>query len=289
MSILINKRVLFALFSLSFFLTLFLLSKPTLTSTSLLSGPPEIFTVPLTYITESAKSETALSEPKNVSYKAAPRNSILIYHTHNRESWLPELKTAKAADQAFDSKINVTLLGSRLMDELVNKGLNAIHSKTDYPTQSSNFNYALSYKYSKKTVLEETRRHGNIKYIFDIHRDSADRDKTTITFRGQNYAQVYFVVGTNNPKWRKNMQFAEKLHAQLNSLVPSISKGIYEKDKSSGNGEYNQSISEFSALIEVGGVGNTLEESNATIDILADVIKQLWEEEEGPSVLASAL
>lgn len=52
-------------------------------------------------------------EEKNTSNLSLPQ--VLIYHSHNRESWIPELKNIKVANEAFDSKTNVTLLGDYLI------------------------------------------------------------------------------------------------------------------------------------------------------------------------------
>ncbi len=135
--------------------------------------------------------------------------------------------------------------------------------------------HARSYQYSKSTVKDELRKHQDIRFLFDLHRDAEGRDKTTVQFENVNYAQVYFVVGTVNPDWEQNLKFAELIHEKLNVHVPELSKGIYLKDKTSGNGEYNQSLSGSSALIEVGGVENTLAESYRTIDVLAKVIYEI--------------
>lgn len=235
-------------------------------------------------VPESEENQPAKKIPTEVSNPA-----IFIYHTHNRESWLPELANVQNADDAFDPKINVTLLGTRLMKNLKTYGLEVIHSTKDYFSEVGNFNYARSYQYSKLSVKEAITRRNGIRFLFDLHRDSLGREETTISFNNQNYARVYFVVGTNNPNWKQNMEFAEQLQEGLNALVPQLSKGIYLKDRSSGNGEYNQSVSGTSALIEIGGVGNTLEESYRTIDLLSKVILQAWKETGDPHLLAANL
>ncbi|WP_336775235.1 stage II sporulation protein P [Paenibacillus sp. MMO-58] len=216
----------------------------------------------------------------NINLSSLPK--ILIYHSHNRESWLPELKNdVQSADQAFDPKLNVTLLGDKLKTQLQKKikDIPVIHSKKDYPTVIGSFNYAKSYTYSKATIKEELKLHENIGYLIDLHRDSQKREKTTIRFQNLDYAQVYFVVGTNNPNWQRNMKFAEQIQDGLNAKIPNVSKGIYKKGNESGNGEYNQSLSANSALIEIGGVENNLEESYRTIELLAGVIQNIWVED----------
>ncbi|MBN2981782.1 stage II sporulation protein P [Cohnella algarum] len=234
------------------------------------------------------KPNSKLSVSNTNTVSAASRQpSILIYHTHNRESWLPELDSSKKAEQAFDSEINVTLLGSYLKKKLSQDGIEVVHSRKDYPNLINDFDYANSYMYSKAVITNELNQHKELRYLFDIHRDASVREKTTVTFNRTDYAQVYFVVGTNHPEWKKNLKFAEKLQNLLNARVPNLSKGIYLKDKSTGNGEYNQSLSGNSALIEIGGVENTLEESYRTLDILAEAIRELWNRDAQPVLLAA--
>ncbi|MDT2261244.1 stage II sporulation protein P [Paenibacillus larvae] len=49
-----------------------------------------------------------------------------------------------------------------------------------------------------------------LSYLIDIHRDSGPRKSTTKTINGKDYAQLYFVVGLENPNWEKNQEFAKK-------------------------------------------------------------------------------
>lgn len=233
----------------------------------------------------------SLKDPQRINKTSyfTTSNQIFIYHTHNRESWIPELSSADKAEEAFDEAINVTLLGKRLSERLKSKGLKAIHSDKDYPSQIGNFNYARSYQYSKQIVKDILEKNDDIRYMFDLHRDAEGREKTTIRFQNTNYAQVYFVVGTEHSNWKYNKQFAEAVQERLNQRVPNLSKGIYLKDKSSGNGEYNQSLSTSSALIEIGGVENTLDESYRTIDVLAEVIQELTKMKEQPALMVANL
>lgn len=200
--------------------------------------------------------------------------TVLIYHSHNRESWLPELKNVKNPDLALDAKTNVTLVGKRIAKKLETLGVGVTHSNRDYPSTVDKFTYPKSYQYSKQTLKEAFATNSNLTYLFDIHRDSQKRSKTTVTINQQDYAQIYFVVGEKNPNWEQNMEFAKKINDRLNEKYPGLSKGIYGKN-SNGNGEYNQSFSPNSSLIEIGGIENTLEESYRTADLLAEVIAEI--------------
>jgi stage II sporulation protein P len=220
------------------------------------------------------------SQTSQTSVQSGKRHSIFIYHSHNRESWVPELKKKGRSDaeDAFDETLNVTLLGKRLATRLQTSGVDALAAADDYPDAVPAFKYTNSYTYSLKTVRNAiTTNRAPFDFYFDLHRDSQGRKKTTILKDGVAYAQVYFIVGGKNPNWRKNYEFAKSIHDKLEARFPGLSKSIYAKH-SGGNGEYNQSVSPHSALIEIGGPYNTLEESYRTIDVLADVIAQLYGE-----------
>jgi stage II sporulation protein P len=215
-------------------------------------------------------------EPKAAAEppRTAGKNVAFIYQSHNQESFLPELSGVTDPDKAYDDKVNITLVGKRLAERLEMNGIGAVHSDTNYPAVVKNFNYYFSYKYSLKTLQEAVSAHPDLKYYFDIHRDSQKRDKTTVTIDGKDYAQVYFIIGGKNPKWKENEEFAAKIHDALEAKHPGISKGIHAKT-SEGNGVYNQTFSPNSALIEIGGPYNTLEECYRTADILAEAISEV--------------
>ncbi|EES73368.1 stage II sporulation protein P [Paenibacillus sp. oral taxon 786 str. D14] len=237
---------------------------------------------PIASLKNSAVTPTAKRMVQKPKQSEQPR--VLIYHTHNRESWLPELQGKTDPNEAFDSKINVTLLGKDLSNKLKVKGMSVIQSAEDYPSKINKFDYAKSYAYSKATLSKELFKHKSIEYVFDIHRDSESKSKTTILYNNVNYAQLYFVVGRDNPNWKQIKKFAARLQNKLNEKIPGISKGIYQKDHSSGNGQYNQSLAEYSALIEIGGVENALEENYRTISILADAIHEIWHEDHNSAI-----
>lgn len=213
-------------------------------------------------------------------YSASTKtNKLLIYHTHNRESWLPELPLVKKPELAFDKTKNVTLLGSRLKKKLEESGIGSIHSDVDYNTSIKGFSGRKAYDYSQTLIKEVQAAQNDIKYLIDIHRDAGPRRATTITYNGQDYAQIYFVVGVENKNWRENQDFAKRISDLADKKIPGISKGIFGKRYSDGNGVYNQDLSPWSCLIEVGGVENTIEESYRTIDILAEVFAEIIHEE----------
>ncbi|MBW7473744.1 stage II sporulation protein P [Paenibacillus oenotherae] len=230
--------------------------------------------VPPVRNTDQSGSNPDKPDPSNPSKPTtAGRDVVFIYHSHNRESWFPLLGDSKYAESP--SK-NVTLLGKRLQQKLEKEGIGALQSATDYVTAIKKYNWALSYKYSKKTVKDAMASNKDLTFFFDIHRNSLRKKQTTITINGKAYAQVMFIIGQENANWRKNEAFANKIQDKLEKQYPGISHGIWGKTTANGNGEYNQSLSPGSVLIEIGGVDNTLEESYRTVDALAKVIAELY-------------
>jgi stage II sporulation protein P len=182
-------------------------------------------------------------------------------------------------------KINVTLVGKRLASQLEALGVGATNSSKDYPTTVQGYNWNYSYKYSLQTVKQALAANKQLKFFFDIHRDSQRRKKTTATIKGKDYAQVYFIIGHRNPDWRENEDFANRIHEQLEKDYPGLSRGVWGKTAANGNGEYNQSVAPDSVLIEIGGVDNTLQECYRTADVLAKVIANLyWEDADAVKV-----
>jgi stage II sporulation protein P len=224
--------------------------------------------------TEQPQAGTTPSVPAQDAASKEPQ--IFIYHSHNRESFLPELKSKgiTSPDLAYDADVNVTLVGKRLKEKVEALGIPALQSTPDYPSSVKSFNYAKSYAYSAVTVKEAMAQHKQLGMIFDIHRDSLNREKTTVRIGDKDYAQVYFVVGKKNAGWEKNSEFASKIHSKLESKMPGISKGVYGK-ASNGNAEYNQSLSPNSILLEIGGPYNSLEEMYRTADLLAEIIAEM--------------
>ncbi|WP_019422538.1 stage II sporulation protein P [Paenibacillus sp. OSY-SE] len=219
------------------------------------------------------KPESNKGQDNSGKSKTNLNNYVFIYHSHNRESWNPELE--KQSSNPNDAKTNITLVGKRLQEQLEKQGIGAVHSNEDYSSSIKGYNWNMSYKYSKQTVKEAMAQNKELQFFFDIHRDALRRKDSTVEIKGKSYAQVYFIIGHRNPNWKENESFASEIHEKLEDRYPGISRGIWGKSAAQGNGEYNQSLSPNSVVIEVGGIDNTLEESYRTADVLADLIAEI--------------
>lgn len=224
------------------------------------------------------KPPEAKREPKKTT---KGKKVVHLVHTHNRESFLPELEGVENPNHAWHSEVNITLVGERIAQTLENYGIGSVADKTDIQAilQQRNWDYVKSYDVSREIIQKAMQENQDLQFFFDIHRDSQPRNVTTVTINGVDYAKTIFVIGRDNPHYEQNLQFAKQLHHLLNEYYPGLSRGIFEVRGSPGtNGNFNQDLSTKSLLLEVGGVENTLEENFRTAEAFAEVFsKYFWE------------
>ncbi|MGG4131121.1 stage II sporulation protein P [Paenibacillus illinoisensis] len=209
------------------------------------------------------------------------KKAVLIYHSHPREGYNPLLGTKSDNPSSGKATGNVFQVGKYLSDSLQKLGVGVEHAKDDYPTKVKDYNWNYSYKYSRQTVKAALAENDDLTYLIDIHRDSQRHNKTTTTIDGKGYAKVYFIIGHENPNWQQNEAFAAKIHKKLEAKYPGVSRGVWGKDGGgANNGEYNQTLSPNSILIEIGGIDNTGAELKRTSQVLADMIAEVyWEDQ----------
>jgi len=200
---------------------------------------------------------------------------VLIYHSHPTEAFLPYLEGVTEMNEAYsnDSEATVSAVGAHLAESLRGLGIGALHSDVYYPWDTA-------YQESRKTVKAAMQEHEDLQFFIDIHRDSAPREVTVLEHEGQTYAKLLFVIGQKNPNYEKNQAFAKEIHDRIEEKVLGLSRGIFMK-KAGSNGEFNQSLSPNSVVVEIGGVENTMEENKRTAELLAEVLAEMyWEQSE---------
>lgn len=203
---------------------------------------------------------------------------VFIYHTHNTESFLPHLEGVKNPNHAHHHEVNITLVGKKFAEELEKRGIGAKSDETNIvkKLKEKGLTYNSSYKVSREIVQSVMASDKDIAYLFDIHRDAQRREKTTVTINGKKYARVFFVIGKAHKNYEDNLKFVNEFNAMIEKKYPGLSRGIIKKDRSQGNGIYNQDLSNRSVLIEVGGVDNSMEENYRTVEALADVFSEYY-------------
>ena len=216
-------------------------------------------------------------EGSNEEKKASPEEKqVFIYFSHTRESYLPLLKGVTDPNAASHSKVNVTLVGDKLKDALEERGVGAEVDKTDVyaQLQKKNLSYASSYTESRKIIEAAVAQKKDTHYYIDVHRDSQRKKVTTININGKDYAKICFIIGGENPNYEKNLKLAKEIHKRISDKYPGLSRGVFEKRGASTNGKFNQDLSENAMLVEAGGVDNTMEELNHSMDVLAGALSE---------------
>lgn len=205
---------------------------------------------------------------------------ILIYHSHATESYMPNTASNY---HTLAEKYNVVSVGNIMAKVLQEKyNFKVIHDKTYHDKDS----YAYSYSNSLVTIQKQTTKYPSIKVILDIHRDAftakdesvrtAKKNDYTATINGKKAARIMLVVGRKNPNFGELEKFASYIKKKMDKLYP----GLYLKTEKP-NTKYNQYFSNYSMLIEVGCMLNTIEEAQYSAElmghVLGEVLKELQE------------
>ena len=86
---------------------------------------------------------------------------------------------------------------------------------------------------------------------------------------GEKYAKVAFVVGLDHPNFKQNKAKAQQIKDEMELLVPGITRNTISKGGAGVDGKYNQDLHPSVILIELGGIGNSEEELNRTVAVIA--------------------
>lgn len=210
-----------------------------------------------------AKEETPKKDTNPVIEEDNIKDPIVyIYNTHQSE----EYASKNAA--SYNIKPTVLVASYMLQEKLKKQGISSIVEESDVSEllRINNWNYASSYKITKMLLEQAKKDYPSLMYFVDLHRDSIERDKTTITIGDKTYAKVLFLLGLDHEKYQESREVISRLNTIISEKYPGLSKGIYEKGGKGVNGIYNQDFSSNCVLIEVGGVDNTIEEVSNTID-----------------------
>lgn len=232
----------------------------------------------LIIINDSRENISAIDAPKPLNINPLKidkeRPYILIYHTHGTESYS---SLENNLHHTTDKKFNVITIG-----EIISKTLEENGHKVEHVTKYHDVpSYNKSYTESLKTVNEKIKDNDNFKILLDIHRDGHDHtdpkvirnmknltEKFKIDIDGKKVATFYFVIGPDSPNKEAVLSFAKYIKAVTDTLYPNLCTGIMIKPV----GKYNQFLSDYSALIEVGSNLNTMEEAVETARILGEIL-----------------
>ncbi|KGA97864.1 stage II sporulation protein P [Alkalihalobacillus alcalophilus ATCC 27647 = CGMCC 1.3604] len=215
------------------------------------------------------------------SVELADEPVVLIYHSHSWESFLPHLPGVDDLNRATSNDVNIINVGEHLQKELEKHGIKTVLDTTNMTELLNNLGEGTGYSYhaSREIVKDYLNEYENIDYIIDLHRDSARYNTTHAEIDGEDFAKLFFVVGEAHPNYEVNEALAKDLNNRLEEWDKNITRGIFGKDKSQGNGVYNQDLSEGAILLEFGGVDNHMNELHRSAEVFAEIFSEYYFEQ----------
>ncbi len=210
---------------------------------------------------------------------------VLIYHTHAEEAYRQTRgyayeETGEGTYKTLDKTKSVAALGELLKGELEKRGFTVIHDDTDVEPPEIKSAYSRS--------LEVMERYPEAVVYIDLHRNTANvkaKKDDVVTVDGKRCARMFFVVGTSigtyegeydtHHDWQRNYALAKALTLRLRAVDPKFALEIRLKV-----GRYNQHVSPYCLLVEVGHNANTFDDAANTVPYLADALAGvlIWNE-----------
>ena len=222
---------------------------------------------PVAIVLNNYNVEKVISEEENKEELEIKNEPIVyIYNTHQTEKYI----------SSKEINLNYTVLDASysLQKELKKYDIESIVEDASISDvlKTNNWNYAGSYKVSRMFLEKRKEDNPTLKYYIDVHRDSVNKEISTIVIGDKTYARTMFLIGLENESHKLNENVTNKLETWLNENYPGLSRGIYKKKGPGVNGVYNQDFSPFCILIEVGGEYNTFIEVENTIEVISEMI-----------------
>lgn len=220
---------------------------------------------------ENPDIPSLLSQPLQWNLRS-DKPTVLITHTHTTESYtrVDEPYQESAAWRTEDEQYNMVSIGEIVRGILEANGIPVIHDCQlhDYPS------YNGSYTRTRKAIQNYLKENGSIQLILDLHRDAAgegaNQMRTSAIAEGEPSAQLMLVMGTNYDSYPENLSLALKVHAQLESQCPGITRPLQLRAA-----RFNQDLCPGALLVEVGAAGNTHPEARRAAEQLANAIVAL--------------
>ena len=195
-------------------------------------------------------------------------NLVYIYNTHDTEKYTLPFTSD------YSIIPDVTLVSKMLKEYLKSYNIDSYieSSKIKDYLKKNKLKYSDSYEASRYYL--EKNLNNNYELILDIHRDSLRRKYTLYEKDNKKYARILFIIGSSNKNYKKNKEVAENLNNRLNSKYKGISRGVTIREDTT----YNQDLNSKIILVKIGGIDNTLEELNNTIEVFSKVISDYIKE-----------
>lgn len=198
---------------------------------------------------------TLLARP--FTFPRTDKPTVLILHTHATEAY------ADTGDyRSEDPTENMVAIGAKITEILNDAGIPTLHDTTLHDA----FGYSDAYERVEGVIAEYLQEFPDICMVIDVHRDAVENSDGSqkameTTLLGEDAARLLLVMGTNteelpHPNWEENLAFAVKLQAYIGESAPDLFRDI-----SLRSARYNEHMTPYSLLLEVGSAGNTQAEA----------------------------
>lgn len=223
------------------------------------------------------KSERVIHNSDDDSVSVSTEPMIYIYNSHQSEEY--------AFSNFAEFSVRPTVMfADYLLQEIFNKNnYYSIVEEASIKDILNTYGWKYSYSYRASRLLLESAKenHPSLKYYIDVHRDSLDKERTTIEIAGKTYAKTIFLIGLENENYQENLTFTEEINNLMNTKYPGLSKGIYKKGGEGVNGVYNQDFSNRTILVEIGGYENTPSEVLNSVLAFSECFMEVIKNDEG--------
>ncbi|MBQ9972958.1 MAG: stage II sporulation protein P [Firmicutes bacterium] len=223
---------------------------------------------------DSDSSIIDTQDPENPTPQTIKKDNgkplVIIYHTHATEAYQPipiENNYRTTAEEG-----SVREVGTVLAAELESLGIGVVHDKTLHDAESYNQSYARSLE----TVNRLIKENPSAVFVIDLHRDAAaytGGKSKTVEINGETVSSFAMVVGQGNENATALNTLAENVLATADEMYPGFAGRKIDKEY-----KYNQYVSDYSMLIEVGNNENDISETRLTGKYLAHVLKAVIDE-----------
>lgn len=198
---------------------------------------------------------------------------ILIYHTHSLEAF--------ADSQSGMEEDTIVGIGNYLTELLTDQyGYQVLHDKTAYDINQYGYgDRDNAYQRATKGLETILEQYPSIEIVIDLHRDS--REVTVANVGDKQVAQIMLFNGLcrniygpyrayTNEYLSENLALSLQMKLLGESLYPGVMRRVYLKSD-----QYNMHFKPHSLLVEVGTMGNTVEQAKNAMDIFADILNEV--------------
>ena len=193
--------------------------------------------------------------------------TVLIFHTHTSESYLP----ISGRDHLTNGAGDIVRVGEYLAWNLEREGLKVVHDRTIH----DQIPFRDAYRRSLTTMERLLQADPGPIALLDLHRDATPGVVSTIELGGERVARLVLVVGTDrlglpHPHWRENLAFANRLRDAAERLYPGLLARI-----DLAEARYNQHLFPRALIVEIGDQHSTTAEVYRAAACLAKILAEV--------------